>query len=71
MKPNLITLLGLLFVVVGVLGLFGVGIPTQQTVIDAGPIEATVREERTIPMVIAGVLLVLGLAMAFVGQKKG
>lgn len=71
MKPNLITILGIVLVLLGGLGLLGVGFPTQETVIDAGPIEASVREEQTIPMAIAGVLVVLGLGMAFIGQKKG
>ena len=71
MKPNLITILGIILILLGVLGLLGVGIPTQETVMEAGPIEASVREEQTIPMVVAGVLLVLGLGMAFIGQRRG
>lgn len=71
MKFNLITLLGIVLVILGVLGLLGVGIPVQETVIDAGPIEASVERERTIPMAISGVLLVLGLGAAYIGQAKG
>ena len=71
MKFNLITLLGIILLVMGTLGLLGMGIPMHETVIDAGPIDASVERERTVPMAISGVLLVLGLGMAFVGQVKG
>jgi hypothetical protein len=69
MRFNLLTILGILLVIVGALGLAGVGIPTNRSEIDIGPIEASVQEERTIPPVLAGVLLLAGVGAVVVGQK--
>ena len=71
MKFNVITLVGVVLLILGVLGLLGIGIPTSETVVDAGPIEISATEERTIPTVVAAGLLVAGLAAAAIGQIKG
>jgi hypothetical protein len=69
MRLNFLTILGILLVLVGALGLAGVGIPTNRSVVDIGPIEASVQEKRTIPPVLAGVLLLAGVGVVVVGQK--
>jgi hypothetical protein len=69
MRLNLLTLLGIILILVGALGLAGVGIPTNRSVVDIGPIEASVQEKRTIPPVLAGVLLLAGVGVVVVGQK--
>jgi hypothetical protein len=69
MRLNLLTLLGIILILVGALGLAGVGIPTNRSVVDIGPIEASVQEKRTIPPALAGVLLLAGVGVVVVGQK--
>jgi hypothetical protein len=69
MRLNILTILGILLVLVGVLGLAGVGIPGERSEVEIGPIEASVQEERTIPPVVAGVLLLAGVGAVVVGQK--
>ncbi len=70
MKLNIITLVGLVLLVLGVLALLGVGIPGQET-ISAGPISATVDTERAVHPAIAGALVALGAVGIFAGQKNG
>jgi hypothetical protein len=70
MRFNLLTILGILLVIAGALGLAGVGIPTNRSVVEMGPMQATVQENRTIPPVLAVVLLLAGVGAVVVGQKK-
>jgi hypothetical protein len=69
MRLNFLTILGILLVLVGALGLAGVGIPTNRSHMEIGPMEASVQETRTIPPVLAGVLLLAGVGAVVVGQK--
>lgn len=69
MRFNLLTILGILLILAGALGLAGVGIPTNRSEVEIGPIEASVQEKRTIPPVLAGVLLLAGVGVVVVGQK--
>jgi hypothetical protein len=70
MRLNVLTILGILLVLAGALGLAGVGIPTNRSEVEFGPIEATVQEKQTIPPVLAGVLLLAGVGAVVVGQKS-
>lgn len=69
MKWNALTIVGLIFVVLGVLALLGVGIPGQESV-SVGGLSASVETERTVSPVIAGALVALGLVATVMGQKK-
>lgn len=69
MKFNLITILGLLLLIAGILFLLGVGIPGQET-LTAGPFSATVETERTVHPAIGGALVAFGLVGLLAGQKK-
>jgi hypothetical protein len=72
MKP--MTLLGVLLIVVGVIGLViaNVSFTEHKTVLDAGPIKITQEQERVIPIpTIAGIIAVaVGLGLVLVGRKR-
>jgi uncharacterized membrane protein HdeD (DUF308 family) len=68
------TMIGIVLIVLGVVALAyqGITYTTQEKVIDIGPIEATAKTEKTIPLPPAlGVLaLVGGIVLVVVGAKK-
>lgn len=71
MKFNIITLVGLLLLIGGVILLLGVPIPGSETVVEVGDISASVETERSVQPWIAGLVAALGLAAVVVGQKGG
>ncbi len=72
MKP--IIWLGIILVIVGgiVLGYHGITYTTHERVFQIGPIEATKKTEKTIPLspVLGGVVLAAGVVIIVMGAKK-
>lgn len=68
------TMIGIILIVLGIVALAyqGITYTTQEKVIDIGPIEATAKTEKTIPLPpVLGVLaLVGGIVLVVVGAKK-
>lgn len=68
------TIVGILLVVVGVIGLAsgGFSYTKQKTVVDIGPLKATADERKTIPIppVLGGIALVGGIVLIATGAKK-
>ena len=72
MKP--IIILGIVLIIVGViaLGYQGITYTTHEKVFQIGPIEATKKTEKTIPLspVLGGVVLVVGIVLIIMRGKK-
>ena len=66
---------GIVLIVLGVLALAyqGFTYTTRETVIDIGPIKATADRERTFPLppIIGIAAIAGGVALMFVGSRKG
>jgi hypothetical protein len=73
MRFNLVTILGLILILVGVVALVmkGISYTDRDTVVDAGPIEITTEQDKTIPIspIVGGLGLGGGLALVVVGSK--
>ena len=72
MKP--ITLVGIVLIVLGVLVLtyHGVTYTTRQKVLQIGPLEATRKTQKTIPLppILGGLALAGGIVLVIAGAKK-
>ncbi len=72
MKP--ITLLGIILIVIGVVALAYHGIPytSREKVLQIGPLEATRKTDKTIPLppLLGGVVLAGGIVLVIMGAKK-
>jgi hypothetical protein len=72
MKP--ISMVGILFVVLGALALAyqGITYTHREKIIDLGPIHATADEQKTIPLppILGAIALVGGIALLVVGGKQ-
>lgn len=68
------TLIGALLIVIGLIGLVwgGISYTREETIIDAGPIEATAEKRETIPVgpVVGGIALVGGIVILATGRKR-
>lgn len=66
--------LGAILIVVGAIALIfqGITYTRDRESVDIGPIEATVEEERTIPIhpIVGALLLVAGVGLVFVGGRR-
>ena len=69
MKPALL-IAGVLLVLLGVLAFAGVGFTTNRARVEVGPLEATVKEERTLPPVVAGGAIVLGVVLLAAAGRR-
>ena len=69
MKTALL-IIGVLLVLLGVLAFAGVGFTTNKAHVSVGPLEATVKEERTLPPVVAGGAIVLGIGLIAAGARR-
>ena len=71
---KLITLVGIVLIVLGVIALAyqGISYTTKEKVVDLGPVEATAEEKHTLPLPpLVGVLsLIGGVALVIVGNRK-
>ena len=72
MKP--IMLLGIILAIVGAiaLGYHGITYTTHEKVLQIGPIEATKKTEKTIPLspLLGGGVLAAGIVLIIMGAKK-
>jgi len=72
MKP--IMVVGIVLIIVGAiaLGYQGITYTTREKVIEIGPIEATKKTEKTIPLspVFGGAVLGLGIVLVIMGSRK-
>jgi hypothetical protein len=66
----ILMILGVLSIAVGVLAFAGVGLTTEKASFDIGPIEGSVREERTLPPAAAGGAIVLGVIILAVAARS-
>jgi hypothetical protein len=73
MKASMIV--GIVLIVIGVvaLGYEGISYTTRETVIDIGPLQASVEKRKTIPLspVLGGAALVGGIVLVLVGARRG
>lgn len=65
----LLAILGGLSILVGGLALAGVGFTTEKASFEIGPIEGSVREERTLPPAVAGGAIVLGVVLVIAAAR--
>jgi uncharacterized membrane protein HdeD (DUF308 family) len=67
-------LLGVMLIVIGVLALAyqGITYTTRETVIDLGPLKASVEKQQTLPLppVLGAVALAAGVILVVVGKKR-
>lgn len=72
MKP--ISVVGILLVILGVIALTyqGITYTTREKVVQLGPIEATKKTEKTIPLppLLGGTALAAGVVLIIAGSKK-
>ena len=72
MKP--VTLVGVVLIIVGVLALAyqGITYTTRETVIDLGPLKASVDKKQSIPLppIVGVVALAGGVVLVIVGARK-
>ncbi len=72
MKP--LMLIGIILIVLGVISLTyqGITYTTREKVIDFGPLQATAKTEKTIPLppVLGVIALIGGIVMVIMGAKK-
>ena len=72
MKP--IMLVGIALIVLGTVALVyqGITYTTREKVVDIGPIEATAKTKKTIPLppVLGGLALAGGIVLVIVGSRK-
>jgi hypothetical protein len=66
----LLMVLGVVSIAVGVLAFAGVGFTTEKASFDIGPIEGSVREERSLPPAAAGGAIVLGVILLAVAARS-
>ena len=69
MKTGLI-IAGVALVLLGALAFAGVGFTTNRAHVEVGPLEASVREERTLPPLVAGGAIVLGLVLIAAAARR-
>jgi hypothetical protein len=73
MKP--IAVLGIVLILVGAIALAyqGITYTTREKVLDIGPIEATKKEKKTIPLspVLGALSLAAGVVLVVVGVRRG
>ncbi|MGH9531309.1 MAG: DUF3185 domain-containing protein [Terriglobales bacterium] len=72
MKP--IVLIGVVLLLLGAIGLItgGITYKTERESVDFGPIQATVKEEKKIPIppIVGGLVMAAGAALVVMGRKS-
>lgn len=72
MKPAMV--IGIILILLGViaLGYQGITYTTREKVLDIGPIEATKKTQKTVPLppILGGVALAAGIVLVFLGSRK-
>jgi drug/metabolite transporter (DMT)-like permease len=73
-RHNSMKLVGIIFIVLGVLALAyqGIRYTTQEKLIDIGPLKVTAKEKKIIPLppIVGGVALVAGIALILADRRK-
>ena len=73
MKFNVITLVGLILIVIGVIAFAvgGITYTTQEEVADIGPIQIEVERERDVPLppLFGGIAIVSGIVLVVIGAR--
>ncbi|MCI0721746.1 MAG: DUF3185 domain-containing protein [Acidobacteria bacterium] len=71
---KIVQLAGIALIVLGLIGLIygGISYKTQKEVVRVGPLEATVEEEKTLPIppIVGGVAVGVGVALLLVGARR-
>ncbi len=72
MKPTLVVAIILVILGVVVLTYQGITYTTREKVLQLGPIEATKKTEKTIPLppLLGGIVLAAGVVLIITGSKK-
>jgi hypothetical protein len=74
MNMSTAKIVGIILIVLGVLGFIykGVTYTTEETVVDAGPLELRAEEEKTIPIpeILSGIAIIGGIVLVMSGSKK-
>lgn len=69
------TLIGAVLIVIGLIGLIwgGISYTREEKIVDIGPIEATAKQRKTMPIgpVVGGIALVGGIVLVAAGRKRG
>ena len=72
MKP--VMLVGIALIILGVVALVyhGITYTTEEKILQIGPLEATKKTEKTIPLppVLGGIVLAAGIVLIIMGAKK-
>jgi hypothetical protein len=67
-------IVGIILIILGVLGFIykGITYTTQETVVDAGPLELQAERERTVPIpeILSGIAIVGGIVLVMRGNKR-
>lgn len=70
----MLRIVGIILIVLGIVALIfqGITYTTREKVIDLGPLQATAKKEKTIPLppVLGGIALVGGIVLLLAGGKK-
>ncbi len=70
----MLRIVGIILIVLGIVALIfqGITYTTREKVIDLGPLQATAKKEKTIPLppVLGGIALVGGIVLLIAGGKK-
>lgn len=73
MKPMVIV--GVILIIIGIVALVygGISYTTKEKVVDVGPLEASVEDEKTIPLppILGGIALVGGIVLVIAGSRRG
>ncbi len=71
---KIVQLAGIALIVLGLIGLIygGISYKTQKEVVRVGPLEATVEEEKILPIppIVGGVAVGVGVALLLVGARR-
>ena len=69
------SLIGIVLIVIGLIGLIwgGISYTRREKVVDLGPLQATAERRETIPVgpVVGGIALVGGIVLLVAGRKRG
>lgn len=69
-----VTLVGILLIILGVLGLVygGITYTSKRETVKFGPLEATIKEEKTIPLppILGGLALAVGVVLVLAGKRN-
>jgi uncharacterized membrane protein YidH (DUF202 family) len=72
MRP--LSVIGIVLIILGILALAyqGITYTTKEKIVDIGPVQATAKKEKTMPLppVLGGLALVAGVVLVIVGARR-